>query len=252
MTRADARRILELCRPVDRHSSDPEIQQALAALREDTELREWYEQHLRTEEVIREKFRSIPVPEQLKQRLLEQDKIVRPQFIWGTSQWLQLAACLVVLIGVVASLTYHSLSSREPRFAEFEARMVRSALREYKMEILTKDMGELRRWMQSRQAPADFAVPKGLARLQLTGGGVLHWEDHPVSMACFDRGDKKMLFLFVMDKGALQDPPSNTPQLDKVKKLATASWSENGKTYLLAGPGDKDSLRKYLGPTQTF
>jgi hypothetical protein len=252
MTRAEAKHVLELCRPSDRHSTDQEIQQALALLREDAELRAWYEQHLRTEEAIREKFQAIPVPAQLKQRLLEQNKIVRPQFVWGTRQWLQMAACLAVLIGAVAALTYRGFETGEPRFAQFESRMVRSALREYKMEILTKDMGELRNWMQSRQAPADFAVPKGLAKLQLTGGGVLRWQNHPVSMACFDRGDKQMLFLFVMDKNALPDPPANTPQLDKVKRLATASWSDEGKTYLLAGPGDKDSLRKYLGTIQTF
>jgi hypothetical protein len=86
MTRSDAKRILELCRPADRHSNDPEIQQALGVLRDDVELRHWYEEHLRTEEAIREKFRSIPVPPQLKQRLLEQNKIVRPQFVWGPRQ----------------------------------------------------------------------------------------------------------------------------------------------------------------------
>jgi hypothetical protein len=252
MTRVEAKRILELCRPSDRQSAEPEIQQAFTVLRDDAELREWYEQHLQTEEAIRQRFRAIPVPAQLKQRVLEQNKIVRPQFVWGTRQWLQMAACLAVLIGAIAALTYHNFNSRAPSFAQFESRMVRSALREYKMEILTKDMTELRDWMQARQAPADFAIPKTLAHLQLTGGGVLHWQNHPVSMACFDRGDKQMLFLFVMDKNALEDPPSNTPQLDKVKRLATAAWSANGKTYLLAGPGDKDSLRKYLGPTQTF
>src|SRR4051812_40861849 len=162
MTSAEAKRVLELCRPSDRHSSDPEIQQALLLLREDAELRGWYDRHLETEAAIRDKFQTIPVPAQLKQRLLEQNKIVRPELVWGTRQWLQLAACLVILIGAIAALTYGGFRTHEPRFAEFESRMVRSALREYKMELLTKDMTELRQWMQSRQAPADFAVPQGL------------------------------------------------------------------------------------------
>ncbi|MGZ5569420.1 MAG: hypothetical protein ACXWKG_20595, partial [Limisphaerales bacterium] len=106
-------------------------------------------------------------------------------------------------------------------------------------------MGQLRHWMEARRAPADFDVPKGLAQLKLTGGGVLHWHNHPVSMACFDRGDKQMLFLFIMEKNALADPPS-APQSEKVKKLATVSWTQGDNTYLLAGPGDMESLRKYL------
>jgi hypothetical protein len=163
------------------------------------------------------------------------------------AQWLQLAACLIILVGTIAALIHYGVSGNGPRFAEFESRMVRSALREYKMELVTKDMGQLRRWMESRQAPADFDVPKGLAQLPLTGGGVLRWHNHPVSMACFDRGHKQMMFLFVLDKSALADPPGALPQADKVKKLATVSWTQGDKTYLLAGPGDADSLKKFLG-----
>lgn len=243
MTKVEAQRILELFRSSDLESGDPQMREALALAQTDAELRAWFEQHLRTEQAIREKFRSIPVPDSLKQRLLEQKKFVRPKFGWGAAEWLKLAACVAVLIGVIVALTRFEL--QQPRFAQFESRMVRSALREYKMELLTADMGQLRHWMQSRRAPADFDVPKGLAQLTLTGGGVLRWHDHPVSMACFDRGDKQMLFLFVLDKNAVADPPSAL-QSEKVKKLATVSWTEGENTYLLAGPGDAPSLRRYV------
>lgn len=246
MTRLEAQRILELFRPIDRLSDDPAMREALALARTDPELRAWFEQHQRTEQAVRDKLRSIPVPETLKQRLLAQNKVVRPKFKWGTAQWLQLAACLVVLIGTVLALTYYGYKVQQPRFAEFQSRMVRSALREYKMEVLTADMGQLRHWMQSKNAPADFDVPKGLSRLTLTGGGVLHWHNHPVSMACFDRGDKQMLFLFVMNKNAVSNPPHEL-QSEKVKTLGTVSWTEGENTYLLAGPADAQSLRRYLG-----
>jgi hypothetical protein len=252
MTRSEAKRILELCRPCDRRSTDPEVREALDLVRQDPELKQWFDQQTRVEEVLREKFRSIAVPEGLRERLLAQQKIVRPRFTFGTTQWLQLAACLVVLIGVVVGLTQYGLRSREPKFSQFESRMVRSALREYKMEILTDDMGKLRGWMEARNAPANFQVPEGLAKLKLTGGGVLHWQNHPVSMACFDRGDKQMLFLFVMDKNVLADPPAGAPQTDQIKKLATVAWSDADKTYLLAGPTDEQSLRKYLSGPQTL
>ncbi len=244
MTRTEAQRILELFRPPDRESTDPAMRDALALTRIDPELRAWFEQHLRTEHALREKFRSIAVPETLKQRLLEQRKIVRPRFAWGTAEWLKLAACFVVLLGGVLALIYYGFAMQSG-LTEFQSRMVRSALREYKMELLTRDMGQLRHWMEARRAPADFEVPKGLAQLKLTGGGVLHWHNHPVSMACFDRGNKQMVFLFVMEKNALADPPS-APQSEKIKKLATVSWSQGDNTYLLAGPGDAESLRKYL------
>ncbi len=246
MTTTEAKRILECCRPIDINSDDGEVRSAVEVMRRDSQLQRWFEQHTRAENVIRSKFRAIEPPPQLKQRLLEQNKIVRPQFTWGMPQWVQLAASLAIVITGVVFLAQHAFRASDERFAQFESRMVRSALREYKMELLTKDMGQLRHWMQQRSAPADFVVPKGLSQLALTGGGVLHWQNHPVSMACFDRGDKQMLFLFVMDKSAVADPPPASPQSDQVKKLATVSWTEGDKTYLLAGPGKQESLRKYL------
>ena len=41
-------------------------------------------------------------------------------------------------------------------------------------------------------------------------------------------------------------PASAEPQFFKVGKLMTASWTAAGKTYVLAGPGDEDALRKFV------
>jgi hypothetical protein len=100
--------------------------------------------------------------------------------------------------------------------------------------------------MASRGAPADYDLTRGLGRLQLTGGGRLTWRSHPVAMVCFDRGDKQMLFLFVMKRSAVKDPPPETPQLAKVRVLLTASWTRGDNTYVLAGPEEADFAKKYL------
>jgi hypothetical protein len=112
------------------------------------------------------------------------------------------------------------------------------------MDIPTNDMATVRRYLAARGAPADYVVPPGLAPLQLTGGGFLRWRSQPVSMVCFNRGDNQMLFLFVMNS-SMKDPPPATPALSKVSTLATASWTGNGKTYILAGP-EQPGLLRYL------
>jgi hypothetical protein len=89
-------------------------------------------------------------------------------------------------------------------------------------------------------------MTQGLERLQLTGGGRLTWRSNPVAMVCFDRGDKQMLFLFVMKRSAVKDPPPETPQLARVNQMVTASWSRGDNTYVLAGPEEADFLKKYL------
>ena len=124
--------------------------------------------------------------------------------------------------------------------------MVSGALREYGMDIKTNDMRVVRQELASRGAPADYVVPRGLGRLRLTGGGRLTWRSNPVGMVCFNRGDNQMLFLFVLKRSALKDPPPATPRLAKVNELLTASWTQGDETYVLAGPEEADFVQKYL------
>jgi hypothetical protein len=131
------------------------------------------------------------------------------------------------------------------RFADYQARMVRTVLREYRMDLVTNDMREIRQFMAAKGAPADYVLTKGLEDLRLTGAGFLRWRSQPVAMVCFNRGDNEMLFLFVMDRSAVKDPPPVEPQLARVSKLKTARWTKDDKTYILAGPEDSD-FQKYL------
>jgi len=55
-----------------------------------------------------------------------------------------------------------------------------------------------------------------------------------------------MLFLFVMKRSAVKDPPPKTPQLAKVRQMLVASWTLGDNTYVLAGPEEADFLKKYL------
>jgi uncharacterized membrane protein YbaN (DUF454 family) len=246
MNPSEAKQILQLYRPGTDDAADRKVAEALVLAQRDPELATWLEQHNRFQDALREKFQEIPVPQGLKESILAKNKIVRPQFAWHQSTWFRVAAAFVALIGLYFVINGGWLKSVPDRFADYEGRMVRSALREYRMELLTDDIKQLRQLMASKGAPADFAVPQGLSRLQLTGGGVLRWRNHPVSMVCFNRGDDQMLFLFVIDRSAVKNPPAGTPEVAKVSKLTAASWTEGEKTYLLAGPDDAEFLQKYF------
>jgi hypothetical protein len=241
VTDREAQEILLLYRPGSVDGRDTEIAEALHLVHQDEALRRWYEQHCTFQTALRKKFRQIEVPADLKARILAAQKIVHPPVWWRSPAWL--AAAAVVLVLGLASLL---ITPRTPdRFVDFEGRMVRTVLREYRMDVVTNDMRQLRDFLAANGAPADYAVPTGLEQLPLTGGGLLRWRSRPVSMVCFDQGGSQMLFLFVMDRAAVKDPPPATPRLGKVNKLQTASWSRGGRTYLLAGPEETD-LHKYL------
>jgi len=242
MDKQEARQILLLYRPGPTDAADSRMAEALELARQDEELRGWFEEHCAFQAVVRKKFRQIEAPGSLKDRLLAQQKIVHAPVWWRSPAWLAAAAAIVLFLGLAGLW----LKPRTPdSFADYQARIVRGALREYQMDVVTNDLRQVRRFLASKSAPANYVLPKGLEKLELTGGGLLRWRSQPVSMTCFNRGDDQMLFLFVMDRAAVKDPPPTIPQLTRVNKMQVASWTRGDKTYLLAGPEGSD-LKTYL------
>ncbi len=248
MNTSEAKQILLLYRPGSADAAaDPQLAEALELAVRDAELGRWFEQHRAFQKAMRAKFQQIQVPAHLKTSLLiraaAQQKASILQPWWRSPLWLGAAAVVVLLLGLVSVL----LKPRaQDRFANYEARMVSEAQREYRMDLVTNNMQQIRQFMAERGAPADYRVPQGLERLQLTGAGLLAWRSHPVAMVCFDRGDKQMLFLFVLRRWAVKDPPPETPRLAKVRQMDTVSWTRGDNTYVLAGPEETGFAKKYL------
>jgi hypothetical protein len=247
VNRAQAQRVLLLYRPGTAESGEPEMMEALELARRDPELGRWFEEHRSFQQGMRTRLRQMEAPAHLRTSLLARAQVQPPQVsplpVWRRSAW-WLAAAAVVMLAVAAGLW---ISPRPgAQFANYSARMVGGALREYQMDIKTNDMRLVRQGLAARGAPADYVVPQGLERLRLTGGGRLTWRSNPVAMVCFDRGDNQMLFLFVLDRSAVKDPPPATPQVARVNELLTVSWTRGDKTYLLAGPAEAGFVQKYL------
>jgi hypothetical protein len=244
---SEAKEVLLLYRPGSADAADPQMAAALELAQRDPELGRWFERHRAFQKTMRAKFRQIEVPAHLKSSILiqgtVQPRVIATQPWWRSPVRLTATAAVLLLLGLV----FLWLKPHTPdRFADYQARMVSEAQREYRMDLVTNAMPKIRQFMASRGAPADYHVTPGLEHLQLAGGGCLTWRSQPVAMVCFDRGDKQMLFLFVMKRSAVKDPPPPMPQLAKVRQMLTASWTQGDNTYVLAGPEEADFLKKYL------
>ena len=242
MNSQQAKEILQLYTPGNPREVDLRVAEALEQARRDPELQLWFDQQSAFHEAMGEKFRQIPVPPNLKSAILARNKIV-PLPWWRSPVWLAAAAVFLVLLAITSIWVQ---PRAENRFSGFRSRMVRSAVLQYRMDIMTNDLKEVRHYLARRGAPADFSLSKDLGKLAITGGRFLRWQNSPVSMVCFDRGDQQMLFLFVVNSAALLDAPPQTAEVQKVSKLLTTSWTQGDKTYLLAGPDDSALLRKQL------
>ena len=243
MTLGEAKEILLLYRPGTADAEDTQVVEAVELARQNPEMARWFEQHCAFQNAMRAKLRQIEVPVHLKAALLARQNIVRPPIWWLHPVWLSAAAAVVLFLGLAAVWLKPANSDR---FANFQARMVSTVLREYRMDLVTNDMGQLRQFIAGKNALSGYQLPKGLDKLQLTGGGCLQWRSHPVAMVCFNRGDDQMLFLFVMKRSALKDPPAETLQVSKVTELQTVSWTQGEYTYVLAGPDEPQFPGKYL------
>jgi hypothetical protein len=113
------------------------------------------------------------------------------------------------------------------------------------MDIATNDLQVIRTYLDQQGAPSDYQLPAGLKRRPAMGAGVLSWRDQRVSMVCIDSQTKGTLFLFVASDPALRKPPGQR-EYTPVSDLMTVSWTDAGNTYVLAGHGNREWLKKQL------
>ncbi|MBC8002370.1 MAG: hypothetical protein H7X97_07255 [Opitutaceae bacterium] len=253
MTPLEARQILQTYRPWAAEEDRAEFADAVTTCGQDPELAAWLENHCATQNAIRGRFKAIAIPEGLSEQILAERK-VRASIPWlRQPAWLAAAAVVVLIAGIALFWQPGRPPEDDVSFTAFRSRMVGLALRSYGMDFETNNVAQIRAYLATRQAHADYLVPKGMAQSSVVGCGVLSWQNQRVAMICFrtgrplQPGEKTDLLLFVMDRRAVSNPPRpGAVEISSVKAHVTASWSEQDKIYLLATPGDEAELRRFL------
>jgi len=243
----EAKEILLSYRPGVDDVKDPSIAEALRQMEQDPELAAWFEQLRQTDDAIRRQLRETPVPLGLKQRILAEQKIVRPDFGWRKPMLVAAAAAVVVLTVLSAWIIQRTASTG---LSAYRAEMVRYVSSSYSSTFVkATSFDELRQVLAKRNWPTDFIIPDRLRSVTVIGGSAVEWKGHKVALACMKEG-RHGLWLFVIDKSALPDAPkTGTPQIKEVESEPTAAWSQGGKAYLFTVQGDEAFLRKYLPST---
>jgi hypothetical protein len=250
MDSQQAKQILLGYRPGPDDANDPRIAEALRQLEHDPELALWFEQLQRADNAIRRRLREMSVPADLKQRILAEQKIARPDFGWRRPVLMAAAAAAIIVLGILS--VWVSQQGARNGLEAYRAEMVRYVSSSYSSTFVkATSFDELRQVLAARNWPSDFIIPDRLHSVTVIGGGAVEWNGHKVALACMKEG-RHGLWLFVIEKSALRDAPeAETPRIKEVESTPTAAWSQDGKAYLFTVQGDEAFLKKYLPPTSS-
>jgi hypothetical protein len=271
MNNREAREILLRYRPGTADGDDSDVAEALLQVQQDPELTRWFDEQMAVQTTIRSRFKEIQVPDGLKEQILSETRAAlqraddlqkhatppKAQALAGAPKLRRAvvfgvlaAACLFLVIGLVNS---YLLPHEDKTFAGFRDQMAQKVTRGYPpMDLFTSDLGQIRKLLAEKHSHGDYILPGGLSKASATGCAIFRWQDHLVSMVCFDSGHatgpmKSDVFLFVIDRSAVAKAPAGTaPVFTQTDRLSTASWSKDGKTYILGGYGDLVFLKQYL------
>jgi hypothetical protein len=248
----EAKNILLLYRPGTPDAEDPQIATALGLARTDPELAHWLELHCARQFVIGEKFRQIAVPAGLKEQIISEQAASEKAKFWRPKYAHAMVTALLLLFGMLAFFWLPKHGTNDT-LAIYQNQMVGIALRGYGMDLTTNDPVQIRSHLAKNQAPSDFALPAALQKVAVAGCAVESWQNTKVSMICFRTGrplppgERSDLWLFVVDRTSLaMSNVGEIPQLSKVNRLITATWTKGDKIYLLGTEGDEQTIRQYL------
>ena len=179
---------------------------------------------------VHQALAEIPVPPGLRDQILARNKVITVPY-WRTPRAIAMAAALAFMATGLFFWTTAKFGGEDRTFAGFRARMIGFALREYRMDIHTNSLAEVQKYLTEKGAPAGFNLPATLAQTPVKGGAALSWQGQPVSMVCFDKLNTT-LYMFVIEHGAA---PVNERVVAPFKTVSTATWTAEGKTFLLTG-----------------
>jgi anti-sigma factor RsiW len=240
--RREAKEILWAYRPEAGDTADPKVGEALEAARRDPELMRWYEQQRAVDEAIRAELRQIVVPPGLRERILGAREVRKRVPRRRLTQLVAVAAAVALAVIVGQRFTADESSG----FDAYREKMVEFVSDEYELSAEADDLEGLRRFFAKIAWPSDYVVPEPLKVVPVEGGTAMDWRGHRVSLLCLEREEHEDIWLFVIDRSALPDPPeTEASQFLKVGRLMTASWSQENITYVLVAEGDEAFLRGY-------
>lgn len=252
MNRDEAKYILRAYRADGQDASNPLFCEALELVKCDPELAQWFAEEQALDIPIAKKLSTFPIPPGLKAQLLAARKITPLPRWWQRPAWRAAAACFVLLLGLgvflIQQSAHRDFGQGRTLFVQYRDTMADFAGNKLlRLDHKSRDVQEIRQWLTQKNAHGDLLLPAGLDGLPGIGCRVLDWNGKTISLMCLELADRRKAHLLVIDRATFQDAPPDSPQFVQVGNVATVTWSQADKTYVLACKGGTEpELRRLL------
>lgn len=253
MDNQEAKFILSAYRPGGQDAKDGHFADALAQAGHDPELKEWLRKEREFDAAMTRKLSEVPVPEGLREAILAGGKAEKVVPFSGRFPWVgavMAAAAALLVLAVSAQLIPASLpgtGSGPMTFAEFEGGVSKMFDGPFGLQKKGPEHKQLREWLIKHGGQKAFQMPEAVQELASIGCRTIEVKGHSVSLICFwvDKEKHEEVHLFVVERGAIRNPPEGTVISSK-GNWVMAGWSDERHTYILASVGDEDYIRKFL------
>lgn len=254
MDNREAKMILSAYRANGADAADPFFAEALEQVRHDPELDRWFNEQRHFDQTMHQALQSIQPPQQLRERLLVNRRVVQinqPLGWWARLRsrpvaWMAMAASLLLVFTL--TWMFYPKSSAPLTTAQLIQEVI--DLKESGKISLGKMGGnpdDLRAWLSQQGSPANFTIPSGLTALGGMGCQSFTIHGNKVSLVCFMLDRERMVHFFIVESRALDHPPKAEPSFHRRGRVTVATWSRDGLTYVLLGKdADEQTLRRLI------
>jgi hypothetical protein len=208
MTNEHAKFVLGAYRPNGADAQDPIFAEALEQAKRDPNLAAWFAEQRAFDQVLTERLQQIEPGEALRSTILSGLRATPSRRRFPLISWLAAAAAVAVggfvLLGRM--LPGGSDSSLLGQFKP-DAIATLSVSPAPKLDMLSADLQETRRYIDERHAPRIATLPAALQQVPTAGCRVFKWNGFPASLTCFEMPGGELVHLVVIDEKAFGSQP---------------------------------------------
>lgn len=251
MTNKEASFLLGAYRPNGLDAANPEFAEALDQAARDPELKHWFEDQRDFDSKMAAGVRSVPVPPDLRARIMAGAKVSRPARWYAPRRLLAMAA---LAMAFAAAGLWYGMRQRGPGWEDQSLVALSSLLSgQDKFDAQSPSVADLQRWLSGAGSPNTAALPARLTAYASLGCKTISWRGHPISIICFHGPGNELVHLAMVDKASLPNPPpEGHPEYEARDGWRMACWSQGSLAMMLVTRGPESDLRTILAAILLF